>query len=60
MNDSTSRPMRFAISIPQFVTDGSFDPGAFRAYLRRAEDLGFRERVDPGADPGHVPTALTQ
>jgi alkanesulfonate monooxygenase SsuD/methylene tetrahydromethanopterin reductase-like flavin-dependent oxidoreductase (luciferase family) len=33
--------MRFAISIPQFVTDGSFDPGAFRAYLRRAEDLGF-------------------
>jgi probable F420-dependent oxidoreductase len=33
--------MRFAISIPQFVADGSFDPAGFRAYLRRAEELGF-------------------
>lgn len=33
--------MRFAISIPQFVADGDFDPAAFRAYLRRAEELGF-------------------
>ena len=33
--------MRFAISIPQFTADGEFDPGAFRAYLRRAEELGF-------------------
>jgi probable F420-dependent oxidoreductase len=33
--------MRFAISIPQFVTDGSFDPAGFRAYLTRAEALGF-------------------
>ncbi|NIH84754.1 LLM class flavin-dependent oxidoreductase [Amycolatopsis granulosa] len=33
--------MRFAISIPQFVADGTFDPGAFRAYVRRAEELGF-------------------
>jgi probable F420-dependent oxidoreductase len=33
--------MRFAISIPQLYSDGSFDPGTFRAYLRRAEDLGF-------------------
>src|SRR5258706_12005108 len=33
--------MRFAISIPQFVTDGSFDPTGFRAYLTRAEELGF-------------------
>lgn len=32
--------MRFAISIPQFA-DGDFDPIAFRAYLRRAEELGF-------------------
>ncbi len=32
---------RFAISIPQFVPDGTFDPGAFRAYLARAEALGF-------------------
>lgn len=31
---------RFAISIPQFF-DGDFDAGAFRAYLRRAEELGF-------------------
>ncbi len=33
--------MRFAISIPQFVADGSFDPAGFRAYLHRAEQLGF-------------------
>ncbi|WP_067460377.1 LLM class flavin-dependent oxidoreductase [Actinomadura macra] len=33
--------MRFAISIPQDVTDREFDPAAFRAHLRRAEELGF-------------------
>jgi probable F420-dependent oxidoreductase len=33
--------MRFAISIPQFVADGTFDPAAFRAYMSRAEALGF-------------------
>jgi probable F420-dependent oxidoreductase len=33
--------VRFAISIPQHVPDGSFDPAAFRAYLNRAEELGF-------------------
>jgi probable F420-dependent oxidoreductase len=33
--------MRFAVPIPQFVTDGAFDPAAFRAYLARAEALGF-------------------
>ena len=33
--------MRFAISIPQFVADGTFDPAGFRAYLARAEMLGF-------------------
>lgn len=33
--------MRFAISIPQFLTGGGFDPAAFRAYLVRAEELGF-------------------
>ena len=33
--------MRFAISIPQYVADGSFNPAAMRAYLARAEDLGF-------------------
>jgi probable F420-dependent oxidoreductase len=33
--------MRFAISIPQFVADGTFDPAGLRAYLARAEALGF-------------------
>ena len=33
--------MRFAISIPQHVPDGSFDPVAIRDYLTRAEELGF-------------------
>ncbi len=33
--------MRFAISIPQHVPDGTFDPAALRAYLSRAEALGF-------------------
>ena len=32
---------QLAVSIPQFVADGTFDPGAFRAYLARAEALGF-------------------
>jgi probable F420-dependent oxidoreductase len=33
--------MKFAIAIPQFYADGKFDPAAFRAYLARAEELGF-------------------
>jgi probable F420-dependent oxidoreductase len=33
--------MRFAIAIPQFWPDGEFDPAGFRAYLARAEELGF-------------------
>jgi len=33
--------LRFAISIPQFVADGAFVPSALRAYLARAEALGF-------------------
>ncbi|MDX6337441.1 MAG: hypothetical protein QOG05_4781 [Streptosporangiaceae bacterium] len=33
--------IQFAISIPQFAADGTFDPARFRAYLRRAEELGF-------------------
>ena len=32
--------MRFAISIPQQVADGTFDPAAMRGYLTRAEELG--------------------
>src|SRR5271169_335331 len=35
------RPMKFAISIPQFYSDGEFDPAAFRAYFSRVEDLGY-------------------
>ena len=37
----TMRHMRFAIAIPQFYADGEFDPGAFRAYFARAEELGY-------------------
>ena len=33
--------MRFAISIPQILPDGEFDPARFRAYMARAEALGF-------------------
>jgi probable F420-dependent oxidoreductase len=33
--------MRFAITIPQHVGDGEFDPAGFRDYLERAEALGF-------------------
>jgi len=33
--------MKFAIAIPQFYADGEFDPGSFREYLARAEELGF-------------------
>ena len=33
--------MKFAIAIPQFYAGGEFDPGAFRAYFARAEELGF-------------------
>ena len=33
--------MRWAISLPQFVDDGRFDPASFRRYVKRAEELGF-------------------
>ena len=33
--------MKFAISIPQWVDDGTFNPAAMRRYLNRAEELGF-------------------
>jgi probable F420-dependent oxidoreductase len=33
--------VRWSIPIPQFVEDGGFDPPGFRAYLARAEELGF-------------------
>jgi probable F420-dependent oxidoreductase len=36
-----SSPPRLAIAIPQTLADGTFDPAGFRAYLARAEALGF-------------------
>jgi probable F420-dependent oxidoreductase len=33
--------VRFAINIPQYVVDGSFEPDPFRVHLTRAEALGF-------------------
>jgi probable F420-dependent oxidoreductase len=33
--------MRFAVSIPQLVADGTFDPASLRDYLSRAESFGF-------------------
>jgi len=35
--------MQFAIAIPQYAHDSRFDDGAFRAYLRRVEELGLFE-----------------
>jgi probable F420-dependent oxidoreductase len=35
--------MRFAISIPQYARDSHFDQDAFRAHLRRVEELGLFE-----------------
>jgi probable F420-dependent oxidoreductase len=35
--------MRFAISIPQYARDSHFDDAAFRAHLRRVEELGLFE-----------------
>ena len=33
--------MHFAISIPQAVAGGTFEPASLRAYLSRAESLDF-------------------
>jgi probable F420-dependent oxidoreductase len=35
--------MRFAISIPQYARDSRFDDQAFRAHVRRVEELGLFE-----------------
>jgi alkanesulfonate monooxygenase SsuD/methylene tetrahydromethanopterin reductase-like flavin-dependent oxidoreductase (luciferase family) len=54
--------MKFAIAIPQFYTDGEFDPAAFRAYLERAEELGFHSAwaqegiLNPGPQLGPIET----
>jgi probable F420-dependent oxidoreductase len=39
----SERPVRFAISIPQSADDSRFDDDAFRAHLRRVEELGLFE-----------------
>ena len=54
--------MRFAISIPQRVTDGTFDPARLRGYLTRAESLGFHsawtQEAVLGPDPALAPLEL--
>ena len=54
--------MKYAIAIPQFYADGEFDPGAFRDYLARAEELGFESAwtqegvLGPGPQLGPIET----
>src|SRR4030095_1105235 len=48
--------MRFAISIPQFVRDGEFDPSRFRAYMAQAEALGFASAWTSEQTIGSMPT----
>jgi probable F420-dependent oxidoreductase len=47
--------VRYAISIPQMVDDGSFDPAGMRGYLSRAEELGFESAWTMEQVLGHVP-----
>jgi len=48
--------MRFAISIPQRVPDGTFDPARLRDYLTRAESFGFHSAWTQEAVLGSAPT----
>src|SRR5215831_17760704 len=47
--------VRFAISIPQFRSDGEFDPARFRAYMARAEALGFESAWTLESPLGSMP-----
>jgi alkanesulfonate monooxygenase SsuD/methylene tetrahydromethanopterin reductase-like flavin-dependent oxidoreductase (luciferase family) len=47
--------MHFAISIPQVVPDGGFDPASLRAYLTRAEEIGFHSAWTQEAILGVAP-----
>ncbi|TDD32176.1 TIGR03619 family F420-dependent LLM class oxidoreductase [Nonomuraea terrae] len=47
---------RFAVSLPQQVADGTFDPGEFRAYLTRVEELGFHSAWTREGTLSPVPT----
>jgi probable F420-dependent oxidoreductase len=48
--------MRFAISIPQHMPDGTFDPVRLRDYLTRTEELGFHSAWTQEAVLGPAPT----
>jgi probable F420-dependent oxidoreductase len=48
--------MHFAISIPQRVPDGTFEPARLRDYLTRAESLGFHSAWTQEAVLGSAPT----
>ncbi|MGW4486451.1 LLM class flavin-dependent oxidoreductase [Amycolatopsis sp. NPDC004368] len=48
--------MRYAIAIPQFYSDGSFDPGEFRDYLVRAEEAGYHSAWTQEAVFGRRPS----
>jgi len=48
--------MRFAVSIPQHVPDGTFDPARLRDYLARAESFGFHSAWTQEAVFGSAPT----
>ena len=54
--------MHFAISIPQHVPDGTFDPATLRDYLSRAESLGFHsawtQEMVLGSAPALAPLEL--
>ncbi len=47
--------MHFAISIPQHIPDGTFDPAKLRDYLTRAESLGFHSAWTQEAVLGSAP-----
>ncbi|MEU3986730.1 TIGR03619 family F420-dependent LLM class oxidoreductase [Streptomyces sp. NPDC026672] len=46
--------MRFAISIPDIIPDGQFDPDDMRAFLTRAEELGYESAWTQEMVFGHV------
>lgn len=48
--------MRFAISVPQLVPEGTFDPARLRDYLTRAESFGFHSAWTQEAVLGSAPT----
>lgn len=48
--------MRFAISVPQRIPDGEFDPARLRDYLIRAESFGFESAWTQEAVLSSTPT----